>query len=87
MNNRLQGRKKKGTKNIFNKITEENFPNLKKEMLIKVQDAYRISNRQNQKRDFSQHIVIKTPNVQNNEDSVLRSFKGKRKSHIQRQVH
>ena len=31
----------KGRENIFNKIIEENFPNLKKEMLIKVQ-AYRI---------------------------------------------
>ena len=27
----------KGLKNIFNKIIEENFPNLKKEMAIKVQ--------------------------------------------------
>ena len=26
----------KGQENIFNKITEENFPNLKKEMLINV---------------------------------------------------
>ncbi|KAL6065661.1 hypothetical protein STEG23_028022 [Scotinomys teguina] len=31
----------KGTENIFNKIIEENFPNLKKEMLMKVQEAYR----------------------------------------------
>jgi hypothetical protein len=28
--------------NIFNKIIEENFPNLKKEMPIKIQEAYRI---------------------------------------------
>jgi hypothetical protein len=30
----------KGPKNVFNKIIEENFPNLKKEMTIKVQEAY-----------------------------------------------
>ena len=31
----------KGPKNVFNKIIEENVPNLKKEMAIKVQKAYR----------------------------------------------
>jgi hypothetical protein len=31
----------KGPENVFNKIIEENFPNLKKEMAIKVQEAYR----------------------------------------------
>jgi hypothetical protein len=30
---------------VFNKITEENFPNLKKEMAIKVQEAYRTPNK------------------------------------------
>ena len=34
----------KGPENIFNKIIEENFPNLKKEMAIKVQEAYRTPN-------------------------------------------
>jgi hypothetical protein len=33
----------KGPVNIFNKIIEENFPNLKKEMPIKIQEAYRTS--------------------------------------------
>ncbi|ERE73592.1 Transposase, L1 containing protein [Cricetulus griseus] len=31
----------KGTENIFNKIIEENFPNLQKDMPMKVQEAYR----------------------------------------------
>jgi hypothetical protein len=35
----------KGTVNIFNKIIEENFPNLKKEMSINIQEAYRSPNR------------------------------------------
>ena len=31
----------KGPVNIFNIITEENFPNLKKEMPMNIQEAYR----------------------------------------------
>ena len=31
----------KGPANIFNKIIEENFPNLKKEMPMNIQEAYR----------------------------------------------
>ena len=30
----------KGPENIFNKIIEENFPNLKKDIPMKVQEAY-----------------------------------------------
>jgi hypothetical protein len=45
----------KGPVNIFNKIIEENFPNLKKEMPMNIQEAYRISNRLDQKRNSSHH--------------------------------
>ena len=34
----------KGPENIFNKIIEENFPNLKEEMVINVQEACRTPN-------------------------------------------
>ena len=54
----------KGPENIFNKIIEEKFPNLKKEMPINVQEAYRTPNRLDQKRKFSCHITIKTQNIQ-----------------------
>jgi hypothetical protein len=50
----------KGPENIFNKIIEENFPNLKKEMTIKVQEAYRTPNKWDQKRQSFHHIIIKT---------------------------
>jgi uncharacterized coiled-coil protein SlyX len=40
----------KGPVNIFNKIIEENFTNLKKEMLMNIQEAYRTPNRLDQKR-------------------------------------
>jgi hypothetical protein len=57
----------KGPVNIFNKIIEENFPNLKKEMPMNIQEAYRTPNRLDQKRNFSCHIIIKTPNALNKE--------------------
>ena len=40
----------KGPENIFNKIIE-NFPNLKKDIPMKVQEAYRTPNRLDQKKD------------------------------------
>jgi hypothetical protein len=49
--------------NIFNKIIEENVPNLKKEMPINIQEAYRTPNRLDQKRNSSCHIIVKMPNA------------------------
>jgi chromosome segregation ATPase len=49
----------KGIHNIFNKIISENFPNLKKVLLIQVQETSRTSNRLDQNRTFSQHISSK----------------------------
>ena len=43
----------KGPVNIFNKIIEENFPNIKKEVSINIQEAYRNPNRLDQKRNSS----------------------------------
>ena len=53
--------------NIFNKIMEENFPSLKKEMPMNVQEAYRTQNRLDQKRNSSCHIIIRTINALNKE--------------------
>jgi hypothetical protein len=57
----------KGPVNIFNKIIEQNLPNLKKEMPINIQEAYRTPNRLDQKRNYSRHVIVKTPNVLNKE--------------------
>jgi hypothetical protein len=54
----------KGPENIFNKIIEENFPNLKKEMPVNIQETYRTPNSLDQKRISTYHITIKTPNAQ-----------------------
>jgi hypothetical protein len=43
----------KGPVNIFNKIIEENFPNLKKEKPMHIQEARRTPNRMDPKRNSS----------------------------------
>jgi len=60
----------KGPVNIFNKIIEENFHNLKKKIPINIQEAYRTPNRLDQKRNYSHHIIVKIPNSQNKERIV-----------------
>jgi hypothetical protein len=71
----------KGPANIFNKITEENFPNLKKEMSKNIQEAYRTPNRLDQKRNSSRHIIISTTNALN-KDRILKAVREKRSSNI-----
>jgi chromosome segregation ATPase len=66
----------KGPVNIFNKIIEENFPNLKKKMPMNIQEAYRTPNRLYQKRNSSCHIIVKTPNEQNKE-RILKAVREK----------
>jgi chromosome segregation ATPase len=66
----------KGPVNLFNQIIEENFSNLKKEMPMNIKESYRTPNRMDQKRNSSQHIIIKTPNAQNKE-RILKTVKGK----------
>jgi hypothetical protein len=67
-----------GPVNIVNKIIEENFPNLKKEMSINIQEGYRTSSRLDQKRNSSHHIIIKTPNALNKE-RILKALRRKGK--------
>jgi hypothetical protein len=49
--------------NIYNKITEENFPKLKKDMPMNIKEAYRTPNSLDQKRNPYLHIIIKTPHA------------------------
>jgi hypothetical protein len=69
----------KGPVNIFNKIIgkkKKNLPNLKKEMPMNIQEAYRTLNSLDQKRNSSCHIIIKTPNAQNKE-RILKAVREK----------
>jgi hypothetical protein len=66
----------KGPATIFNKIIEENFPNLKKEMPMNIQEAYRTSNRLDQKINSSRHIIIRTKKALK-KDRILKAVRGK----------
>jgi hypothetical protein len=53
----------KEPENVFKKIIEENFfPNLKKEMAINVQEAFRTPSKLDQKKKSFPNIIIKTLN-------------------------
>jgi len=67
----------KGPVNNFNKIIEENFPNLKKEVPINIQEAYRTPNGLDQKRKSSCHIIIKTSIAQKKKKRILKAVREK----------
>jgi hypothetical protein len=66
----------KGPVNIFNKIIEENSPNLKKQMPMNIQEAYKTPNKSDQKRNSSQHIIIRTTNALN-KDGIIKAVREK----------
>jgi hypothetical protein len=51
--------------NLFENIITENIPNLEKERDFQVQEVFRKTNRQNQKRHTTRYIKLKILNVQN----------------------
>ena len=55
------------TENLFDKIMKENFPNLAKEIDIKVQEAQRVPYKLYPKRSTPRHIIIKMPKVKDKE--------------------
>jgi hypothetical protein len=67
----------KGPANIFNKIIDGNFPYLKKEMPMNIQEAYRMPYRLDKKRNSSQHMIIRTTNALN-KDRLLKAEREKR---------
>ena len=53
--------------NLFEEIMKENFPNLAKEIDIQVQQAQRVTNKLDPKRNTPRHIIIKMPKVKDKE--------------------
>ena len=53
--------------NLFEKIMKENFPNLKKERDIQVQEAQRVPNKLDPKGTTPRHNVSKMPKVKDKE--------------------
>jgi hypothetical protein len=67
----------KGTHNIFNKIISENFPSLKKDLCIQVQEASRTPNRLDQNATSPWPISIKTTRIENRE-RILKAVREKK---------
>ena len=55
---------------------KENFPNLVKEIVIQVQEAQRVQNKMHAKRPTPRHIVIKRPEVKD-EERILKAAREK----------
>ena len=55
--------REKGIENVFEEIVAENFPNLKEETDIQVQEAQRVPYRINPRRNTPRHILIKPPKI------------------------
>ena len=55
--------KEQETGNLFEKIMKENFPILVKEIDIQVQEAQRVPNKLDPKRNTQKHITVKMPKV------------------------
>ena len=51
--------KEKGADNIFEDIIAENFPNMEKEIVQRVQEVWKVTYRINPKRNAPKHTVIK----------------------------
>ena len=62
--------------NLFEKIMKENFPNLIKEIDMQVQEAQRVPNKLDPKRNTPRHIIIKMPKVKDKE-RILKAARGK----------
>lgn len=65
---------------IFNKIKEENFSKLWKDVSLQIQETHQTLNGQNQKRKSSWHIVVKTPSSHSKEG--IEGCKRKHEGHM-----
>jgi hypothetical protein len=70
----------RGIDNLFNRIVE-NFLSLNKERIIQVHETFRTPSHQDQKRNTSRHIIIKTLSTQNKE-RILKVTKEKKANYI-----
>ena len=75
--------KEQEIENLFEKIMEESFLNLVKEIDIQVQEAQRVPNKLDTKRTTPRYIIIKIPKVKEN----LKTAREKSESYLQRSSH
>ena len=57
--------------NLFEKIMKENFLNLVKAIDVQVQEAQRIPDKLNPKKNTPRHIIIKLPRIKDKELSLI----------------
>ena len=74
-------KREKGAETKFKDIIAENFPNLGQETDIQVQEAQRVLNRINPKRNTLRHIVIKMAKIKYKE-RILKNKKGKQQQQV-----
>ena len=53
--------------NLFERTMKENFPNLVKEIDMRVQEAQRVINKVYEKRPTPRHVIVKMPKVKDKE--------------------
>ena len=70
--------KEQEIENVLEKIMKENFPNLVKDIDIQVQEAYRVPNKLDPKRNTARHIIIKMPKVKDKE-GILKAAREKKR--------
>ena len=68
--------KNKGTEKIFEEIIVENFPNMGKEIVNRVQESQRIPYRINPRRNTPRHILIKLSKIKYKE-KILKAAREK----------
>ena len=68
--------KKKGTGKIFEEIIVENFPNMGNEIVNQVQEAQRVPNNINPRRNTPRHILIKLSKIKYKE-KILKATREK----------
>ena len=64
--------KEQGLESIFRQIVDENFPNLRNELELGIQEVNRPPNYLNRKRPSPRHIVLKLSKI-NNKEGILRA--------------
>ena len=69
-------REKKRYENIFEEIRAENFPNMEKEIVNQIQEAQRVPQKMNPRRNMPRHILIKVAKTKHRE-RILKTVREK----------
>ena len=69
-------KREKGMENIFEEIMAENFPNLKKETDVQIQEAQSVPNKINPKRHTPRHTMMKVKD----KERILKATRKEQKS-------